>query len=277
MDAQGYFINVAVVLSVMAAVALLEAGVPLFARPTTPPGRQSTNLAMTAQTLVFAFVLTSAVAVAALYLPLASPGLMAAAGLPFVAQFILGLVALDFAFGYAAHWTMHATPALWKYHRVHHSDAFVDVTTSYRTHPVENAWRHLWLFLAVWVLGAPVAAVVVFRALSAVNGIFEHANIRVGPSLDAAVSRLWVTPNMHKVHHSRDRAETNSNYGNLFTLHDRVFGTFLPTERAFSVRYGLDDVDPAEMGSFGALLAMPWRSKGGAPRDQMAECALEVS
>jgi sterol desaturase/sphingolipid hydroxylase (fatty acid hydroxylase superfamily) len=271
MDAQGYFINVAIVLSVMAAVALLEAGVPLFARPTTPPGRQKTNLAMTAQTLVFAFLLTSAVAVAALYLPLASPGLMAAAGLPFVAQFILALVALDFAFGYVAHWTMHATPALWKYHRVHHSDAFVDVTTTYRTHPVESAWRHLWLFLAVWVLGVPVAAVVVFRALAAVNGIFEHANIRVGPSLDTALSRLWVTPNMHKVHHSRDEAETNSNYGNLFTLHDRVFGTFLPTERAFSVTYGLDDVDPAEMGSFGALLAMPWRSKGEAPRDPMAE------
>jgi len=102
--------------------------------------------------------------------------------------------------------------------------------------------------------------VVAFRVLSGVNGILEHANIRVRPGLDAAVSRVWVTPNMHKVHHSRDQAETNSNYGNLFTLHDRVFGTFVPTERAFSVRYGLEDADPAEMRSFGALLAMPWRS-----------------
>src|SRR5262245_52397624 len=265
MNAQDYFRSVALVVLVMAAVALLEAFVPLFTRAATFPGRKKANLAMTVQTLLFAFVLTSAVAAAAVYLPFASPGLMAAAGLPAFAQVVLGVVAIDFAFGYAAHRTMHAWPSLWRYHRVHHSDPFVDVTTSYRTHPVENAWRHLWLFAAVWALGVPAVAVVVFRALSAVNGILEHANIRVRPALDAAVSSVWVTPNMHKVHHSRDQAETDSNYGNLLTLHDRIFGTFLPTERAFSVSYGLDDVSPAEIRSFGTLLAMPWR-RGGARR-----------
>jgi sterol desaturase/sphingolipid hydroxylase (fatty acid hydroxylase superfamily) len=263
MSAPAYFGSVAVVLSVMGAVALLEAMVPLFARPTTLRGRQRTNLAMTVQTLLFAFVLTSAVTVAAMYLPLAHAGLMATAGLPAVARFVVGIVALDFAYGYAAHWSMHASPTLWKYHRVHHSDPFVDVTTSYRTHPVESAWRHLWLFVTVWGLGVPAAALVAFRMLSAVNGIFEHANVRVAPALDAALSRVWVTPNVHKVHHSRDQAETNSNYGNLFTLHDRLFGTFLPAERALSVRYGLDDVHPAEIRSIGALLAMPWQSESG--------------
>jgi sterol desaturase/sphingolipid hydroxylase (fatty acid hydroxylase superfamily) len=261
MSAHEYFTSVAVVLSVMAAVALLEAAVPLLARPRTPPGRRKVNLAMTAQTLLVAFVLTSAVAVAAVSLPLASPALMAALGLPAVAQLVVGVVALDFAYGYAAHRTMHASPALWKYHRVHHSDAFVDVTTSYRTHPVEIAWRYLWLFATLWALGVPAVALVAFSVLSAVNGILEHANIRVPPALDTALSRVWVTPNMHKVHHSRDQAETDSNYGTLLTIHDRVFGTFLPTVRAFSVTYGLDDVDPAETGSIGALLAMPWRSQ----------------
>lgn len=261
MSAREFLTSVAVVLSVMAAVAFLEAVVPLFARPVTLPGRRKANLGMTLQTLLFAFALTSAVAVAAVYLPSVSPALMAAAGLPAFAQFLLGVFAIDFAFGYFAHRAMHASPALWRYHRVHHSDPFVDVTTSYRTHPVENAWRHLWLFAAVWVLGIPAEAVVAFRALSAVNGILEHANLRIRPVFDAAVSRVWVTPNMHKVHHSRDEAETNSNYGNLFALHDRLFGTFLPTERALSVQYGLDDVEPDEIRSFGALLAMPWRSR----------------
>ena len=263
MSALEHFRTIVVVLGVMAAVALLEAVVPLFARPTTLAGRRKANLAMTIQTLLFAFVLTSAASVAAVYLPLASPSLMAEVGLPAVAQLVLGIVALDFAFGWVAHWSMHAWPALWKYHRVHHSDAFVDVTTSYRTHPVESAWRHLWMFVTIWALGVPAAAVVAFRVLSAVNGILEHANIRLVPALDAAVSRVWVTPNMHKVHHSRDRAETNSNYGNLFALHDRVFGTFVPTERAFSVTYGLDDVDLTDISSFGALLVMPWRSRDG--------------
>jgi len=262
MSALQYSRTVLVVLGVMAAIAVVEATLPLFVRPTLP-GRQRANLAMTLQTLAFAFVLTSVVSVAAVWLPFASPAFMAALGLPTFAQLIVGIVAIDFAFGYVAHWSMHASPVLWKYHRVHHSDAFVDVTTSYRTHPVESAWRHLWMFVTIWALGIPVAGVVAFRMLSAVNGLLEHANIRVAPALDAALSRAWVTPNMHKVHHSRDQAETDANFGNLFTLHDRVFGTFLPTQRALSVTYGLDDVDPAETRSLGALLAMPWRSASG--------------
>ncbi len=103
MSAREYLGSVVFVLAVMAVGALLEAMVPLFARPMTLPGRRTANLAMTVQTLLFAFVLTSAVAVAAVYLPLASPGFMAAAGLPAVARFVLGIVALDLAYGYLAH------------------------------------------------------------------------------------------------------------------------------------------------------------------------------
>jgi sterol desaturase/sphingolipid hydroxylase (fatty acid hydroxylase superfamily) len=265
MGALDYLTTVATVLAVMAAVAVLEAAVPLFARPATPSGRRRANLAMTLNTFSFAFLLTSAVAAAAVVLPLASPGLMASAGWPAAVQLVLGVVAADFAFGYVAHRTMHVWPAMWRFHRVHHSDAFVDVTTSFRTHPVEIAWRHLWLFAAVWLLGIPAAAVLAFRSLSAVNGILEHANIRVPPVVDTALSWVWVTPQMHKVHHSRDRAETDTNYGNLLSLHDRLFGTFVPTERALSVRYGLEDVAPTESPSFGAMLAMPWRRERGVP------------
>jgi sterol desaturase/sphingolipid hydroxylase (fatty acid hydroxylase superfamily) len=248
-------------------VALLETAMPLFATRTALPGRRRVNLAMTAQTLLFAFAVNAAVGIAAVCLPLASPELIARLEIPAVAQLVIGVAAADFAYGYAAHWALHASPPLWRYHRVHHSDAFVDVTTSYRTHPVEIAWRHLWLFATVWALGIPAAAVTVFRVLSALNGILEHANIRVRPALDAAVSLVWVTPNMHKVHHSRQQAETDSNYGNLFALHDRLFGTFVPTVRALAVRYGLDDVDPADVRSVGGLLALPWRSRtdGAAP------------
>jgi sterol desaturase/sphingolipid hydroxylase (fatty acid hydroxylase superfamily) len=272
MDAHQYASSVGLVLSVMAAVAVLEAVLPLFAPPAAPPVRRRVNLAMTIQTLLFAFVVNSAVGVAALYLPQASPGLMARLDLPATAQFVIGIVAADFAYGYVAHWALHASPALWRYHRVHHSDPFVDVTTSFRTHPVETAWRHVWLFASVWALGIPAAAVTVFRVLSAINAMFEHANIRVRPALDTALSSVWVTPNMHKVHHSREHAETDSNYGNIFSLHDRLFGTFVPTVRAFAVRYGLDDVDPSEASSFGALLAMPWRARsGGGARLRAAE------
>ena len=274
MNPQDCLSTASVVLAVMGVAAAIELAVPLYAGSSAHGPRRRTNLAMTMQTLLFAYVLTSVVALAAVAAPVASPGLMAAAGLPASAQFFAGIVALDFAFGYVAHRSMHAWPALWKYHRVHHSDEFVDVTTSYRTHPVESMWRHVWLFATVWVLGVPATAVVAYRVLSGVNGILEHANIRVSPALDAALARVWVTPNMHKVHHSRDQKETDSNYGNLFTLHDRLLGTFTPTERAFSVEYGLDDVEPAEIRSFGALLAMPWRP---ATRSRRESRALEVA
>src|SRR5262245_39913105 len=118
MGAREYSSSVAIVLAVMAAVALLEGAVPFFVRPTLS-GRRKTNLAMTLQTLLFAFVLSAGTAVAAVYVPFVSPGLMPALGLPTVAQLPLGIVALDFAFGYAAHRSMHASPALWTYHRVH--------------------------------------------------------------------------------------------------------------------------------------------------------------
>jgi sterol desaturase/sphingolipid hydroxylase (fatty acid hydroxylase superfamily) len=264
MNAREYGASILLIVAVMAVVALLEAVVPLVARPPSLPGRRRTNLAMTAQVFLCTFGFTSAAAVAAASWPWRSPCLLGASGLPAAVQIFLAVVVLDFAYGYVAHRTMHVSPALWRYHRVHHSDPFVDVTTSYRTHPVEIVWRHLWLFLAAWIVGAPAAAVVIFRVASAMNGILEHANLRIWPRLDTLVSWIWVTPNMHKIHHSRVERETDSNYGNLFALHDRVLGTFVPTNRAASVRYGLDDVDPAEIGSLTALVTLPWRRESPA-------------
>ena len=108
---------------------------------------------------------------------------------------------------------MHMWPAMWRFHRIHHSDPFVDVTTTYRTHPVETVWRFLFAIVPVWVLGIPAQAVVIQRLLQATNGVIEHANMRLSP-LDRVLSLVWVTPNVHKIHHSREVSETNSNYAN---------------------------------------------------------------
>jgi sterol desaturase/sphingolipid hydroxylase (fatty acid hydroxylase superfamily) len=85
----------------------------------------------------------------------------------------------------------------------------------------------------------------------------EHSNVRLGPALDRRLSTVCVTPNVHKMHHSRVPAETNSNYANVLTLWDRLLGTYTASERAYSVVYGLDDADPAR-GTFPALLVMPF-------------------
>ena len=155
---------------------------------------------------------------------------------------------------------MHMWPVMWRFHQIHHSDPFVDVTTTYRTHPVETVWRFLFAIVPVWLLGIPAQAVMIQRLLQATNGIIEHANIRLWAPLDRVLSLVWVTPNVHKIHHSREVSETNSNYANLLTVYDRVLGTYTPAERAASVTYGLDGADATTIASFPGLLAMPFQA-----------------
>lgn len=225
----------------MALLSLLESVIPLATALSLGGARRRTNLLLTAVTLSFhGAVAWGAALVAATWQP-GKAGLLAGSGLPFLAQAVIGVVLLDFSFGYLSHRLMHAHPLLWRFHRLHHLDGFVDATTTYRTHPVESAWRTLFLVVPVWGLGLPSTIVVLYRALSTINGIFEHANIRLPGNLDSALSLLWVTPNMHKVHHSRDRRETDTNYGNILSIHDRWLKTFTTTKRAPFVVYGLED------------------------------------
>jgi sterol desaturase/sphingolipid hydroxylase (fatty acid hydroxylase superfamily) len=187
---------------------------------------------------------------------------MAAARLPIPVQIVAGIIVLDLSVGYLSHRTLHILPALWRVHRIHHSDPFVDVTTTYRTHPIETIWRFLFAVVPVWILGIPAQAVVIQRLLQVTNGLLEHSNVRLWPPLDRLLSSVWVTPNVHKIHHSRAAAETNSNYGNVLSIYDRIFRTFTPADRADSVVYGLDDADPARSASFQGLLSMPFQEPG---------------
>lgn len=241
---------------VMALAAFAEVAFPLQEPRTEMDGRRAANLAMTATTFLVNWLLSVGAVLLAAALPLPAPLPMTA--LPPLLQWIFALLLLDFAFGYLAHRLMHESPLLWRVHRVHHSDPFVDVTTTYRTHPLESAWRYLWMSVPIFVFGIPLATVLVYRVLSAVNGVLEHSNLRVPARIDSAITRVWVTPNMHKLHHSRDARETDTNYGNLLSLHDRLLRTFTPSEGAFTVRYGLEDVAPREIAGFGALLRQPF-------------------
>jgi sterol desaturase/sphingolipid hydroxylase (fatty acid hydroxylase superfamily) len=204
------------------------------------------------------------------------PALARGLGLPMPVQIIAGFLILDFSAGYLAHRALHMFPILWRFHQVHHSDDFVDVTTTYRTHPVETVWRFLFVIVPVWIIGIPAAAVVIQRLVSAANGIFEHGNIRLSTPVDRVLSSIWVTPNVHKIHHSRELSETNSNYANVLTIYDRILGTFTPADRAESVVYGLDEVDPARIGSFGALLSLPFEPHGPALPDTKVRIGSRV-
>ena len=256
MSTREFLTNVTIILTVMGIGTLLEIAVPMFAARTWTQERRVANLWFTALSFLSNWLLASAAAVAAVAFRPA--GLMARLGWPLWMETVVGIVVLDFSVGYVSHRAMHAWPMMWRFHQIHHNDPFVDVTTTYRTHPVETVWRFLFAIVPVWILGLPAQAVVIQRILQATNGVIEHANIRLWPPLDRVLSLVWVTPNVHKIHHSRMISETNSNYANLLTLYDRLLGTYTPAERAASVVYGLRETDPRDLGSFPALLKMPF-------------------
>jgi len=130
----------------------------------------------------------------------------------------------------------HAVPALWRLHRVHHADPDFDVTTGARFHPIEIVLSMLIKFAVIAVLGAPAAAVLVFEVLLNATSMFNHANLRLPAGVDRILRLLLVTPDMHRVHHSMEVAEANSNFGFNLPWWDRLFGTYraaarLPQER----------------------------------------------
>jgi sterol desaturase/sphingolipid hydroxylase (fatty acid hydroxylase superfamily) len=259
MSAREFLSNLSIIVLVMAVGATLESVVPMFVDKPWRRGRRGANLGLTMVVFLFNWALASIAAVAALsWRP---QGVMARTGLPFAIQVAIGIVLLDFSVGYLSHRAMHMSRLMWRFHRIHHSDEFVDVTTTYRTHPVETVWRFLFAIAPIWILGIPALAVVIQRLLQATNGILEHANIRLWAPLDRVLSLVWVTPNVHKIHHSRELAETNSNYGNVLSIYDRLLGTFTPSDRAESVVYGLDDVDPVRSASFAGLMSMPFADR----------------
>jgi sterol desaturase/sphingolipid hydroxylase (fatty acid hydroxylase superfamily) len=255
MTAREFLTNVSVILTVMAVGALLETVVPMFAAGALARGRRGANLGLTTIGFLLNWLLSSLAAVAALAMRPA--GLMAQLAIPFWMQIVIGVLLLDFSVGYVSHRSLHLLPVMWRFHRVHHSDPFVDVTTTYRTHPVETAWRFLFAIVPIWIVGIPAQAVLIQRLVQATNGVLEHSNVRLWAPLDRVLSRFWVTPNVHKIHHSRELSETNSNYGNVLSLYDRLLGTYTPSARAQAVVYGLDDADPADVRSLPRLLALP--------------------
>lgn len=191
-------------------------------------------------------------------------GLLNAFAAPHWAAFVLAVVALDCAI-YLQHVMFHAVPALWRLHRVHHADPDFDVTTGARFHPIEIVLSMLIKFAIIAVLGAPAAAVLVFEVVLNAAAMFNHANLKLPSGVDGVLRLVLVTPDMHRVHHSTDVAEANSNFGFNLPWWDRLFGTYraaahLPQERMAIGVQGLTG-DPRCV-RLGGMLAIPFIDGG---------------
>jgi sterol desaturase/sphingolipid hydroxylase (fatty acid hydroxylase superfamily) len=175
----------------------------------------------------------------------------------------LAVIALDFVI-WLQHVMVHAVPLFWRLHRVHHADPDYDVTTGARFHPLEIVLSMLIKFAAIVVLGPPVVAVVIFEVLLNATAMFNHGNIGLPATLDRVLRRVMVTPDMHRIHHSIEDDETNSNFGFNLPWWDRLFGTYRDQPRAGQLGMAIgirDHADPREVSRLDGMLLLPFRGE----------------
>jgi sterol desaturase/sphingolipid hydroxylase (fatty acid hydroxylase superfamily) len=173
---------------------------------------------------------------------------------------IAAILLLDLAI-YLQHLVFHAVPLLWRLHRVHHADLDFDVTTGTRFHPIEILLSMGIKFLIIVTLGPPVIAVLIFETLLNVTAMFNHSNITMPSQADRILRSALVTPDMHRVHHSIDRSETNSNFGFCFSFWDRLLGTYVPAPALghAAMIIGIPDLcDPHDVVNLKGMLAIPF-------------------
>ena len=255
--------RIAFLLITFAIVFAFEVAFPLFAYSRGDRVRNMVrNITITAIFLAVNLLLHPISPLAAQFALDARFGLSYWLGLSPVGQLIVGIVGLDL-FAYFAHVTLHKFGWMWRFHRMHHADRFVDVTTAFREHPGETLWRVGWHIAGVFAFGTPAWVLVTYLTLSPLNAQFEHANIRLPPRLDWWMRLLFVTPNMHKVHHSRHLPDTDNNYSNLLSIWDRLGRTYNRGPHFAELHYGLEGFDDEDKQSLPGLLKMPFMSGWG--------------
>ncbi|WP_207497174.1 sterol desaturase family protein [Aridibaculum aurantiacum] len=174
---------------------------------------------------------------------------------------LISFLVLDLFGGWLVHITQHKIFHLWRFHVVHHADNNVDVTTGLRHHPIESVLRGIFFFMGILVSGAPMYAVMIFQTLLVLATAFTHANIRLPRWIDNSLSYVFVSPNMHKVHHHYMQPYTDSNYGAVLSIWDRLFGTYRKLDPK-DIKYGLDRYYPNEKDEdFKMLLFHPFKNQ----------------
>lgn len=183
--------------------------------------------------------------------------------LPMPVKVVLSVILLDMVI-YFQHVMLHAIPVLWRLHRVHHADPDYDVTTGARFHPLEIILSMLIKFVTIILLGPPVVAVIIFEVTLNATAMFNHGNIKIPRSVDRVLRWFLVTPDMHRVHHSVEDDETNSNFGFSLPWWDRLFGTYRdqPRKGHEAMVIGIHHYhDPKEVSWLSGMLWLPFRGK----------------
>lgn len=172
---------------------------------------------------------------------------------------IIGLLLLDLVGAYFVHWLEHKIKWMWRFHLIHHSDTWVDTTSANRHHPGESIFRFVFTALGTIILGCPIWILMLYQSLSVLISQLNHANIVFPKKIDNILSWLIVSPDMHKVHHHYILPYTDTNFGNIFSIWDRIFGTFATLDRE-KIIFGIDTyMDSNENNNLKKLLVIPFQ------------------
>lgn len=251
-------------LGIFALIGAWEVLAPRRALTVSKALRWASNLGLTAlNTVLLRLIFPLAGAGVAVFCAENDWGILNHFQVPFWVAVPLAVIALDFVI-WLQHVMVHAVPLLWRLHRVHHADLDYDVTTGARFHPVEILLSMLIKFATIVVLGPPVVAVVIFEVLLNATAMFNHGNIGLPATLDRVLRWVVVTPDMHRVHHSIEDDETNSNFGFNLPWWDRLFGTYRDQPRAgqLGMTIGIrDHTDPREVARLDGMLLLPFRGE----------------
>ena len=239
---------------------LLESAFPFFKFQYNKWQHAGINIFFTITTIIINFVLAFILLQTADYAFTNKIGLLNwLPSMNIVMYTIVGLLLMDFIGAYLAHFTEHKIKILWRFHLIHHSDTYIDTTSGNRHHPGESIIRFVFTTLGVLIVGCPMWMVFMYQTLSVVATQFTHANICLPKKWDKLMSYIIVSPDMHKIHHHYKLPYTDSNYGNIFSIWDRIFETYLYMERE-NIVYGIDThMDPKENNQLGNLLKIPFQ------------------
>ena len=187
-------------------------------------------------------------------------GLLHIVKLPLWLEVVLGVLFLDSVGAYLVHFVEHKVKWMWGFHLIHHSDTNIDVTSGLRHHPGEMIFRMTFTIMAVFLSGSSMGIIMLYQSVSALFTHLTHANVPVFGKLDKPLSWIFVTPNMHKVHHHYQLPWTDTNFGNIFSIWDRMFGTFVYVDKMEEVKYGIDThMKEEEHSNIGNLLTIPFQ------------------
>ena len=247
---------------------LLEGSFPLVQLSYRKWRHAGANFVFLATTLIINAGFSALSVSATTWTSASSFGLLSFVEAHVLVELAVALVLVDLTAQYWAHYLLHKIRWMWRMHVIHHSDTKVDATTGTRLHPGDFAVREVFALAAHILTGAPLAFYVVYRVTTTFFTFLTHANISLPTRADAALSLLFVTPDMHKFHHHFERPWTDMNFGGILSIWDRMFGTFVygdPRE----VSYGVDVADPALDEDVLHQFTLPFRHGGRLDRDPL--------